>query len=236
MKVIFLEEVENVAKAGDVREVKKGYARNYLFPKDLAVLATPDQLRRVDALKRAEAQRQSNADARAEALAPKLEGLSVVIKARSGPTGRLYGSVSSAAVAQAVADAIDDKIEARDIRMPDAIKAVGEYEVSVGLAGDVQPVVSVQVIEAELEKPTTRRKARAPKVEETEAAESDDAASVEAGEEEAGESVAEVVLVEPAAESDSEPEASAAEADAPAEEAGEESAEPEAKREQQPEQ
>ena len=100
MRVIFLEEVENVAKAGDVREVKNGFARNFLFPKDLAVLATPDQLRRVEALKRAEAMRQGNAEARAAELAPKLEGLTVTIEARSGPTGRLYGSVSSAGVAK----------------------------------------------------------------------------------------------------------------------------------------
>ena len=89
MRVIFLEEVENVAKTGDVKEVKNGFARNYLFPKDLAVLATPDQLRRVDALKRAEDLRQGISGARAAQLAPKLEGLTITIEARE----RAYGTV-----------------------------------------------------------------------------------------------------------------------------------------------
>ena len=167
MRVIFLEEVENVAKTGDVKEVKNGFARNYLFPKDLAVLATPDQLRRVDALKRAEALRHGISGARAAQLAPKLEGLTITIEARSGPTGRLYGSVSSARVAEAVAEATGEKIEARDLALAEPIKAVGDYQVTFRLAEEVEPVVTVQVIEAAPAKPAVKRKARTPKSRET---------------------------------------------------------------------
>ena len=165
MRVIFLEEVENVAKAGDVREVKNGYARNYLFPKQLAVLATQDQMRRVEALRRAEALRQNNASARAAALAPKLEGVSVSLMARSGPTGRLYGSINASAVAKAVSEEVGEDIVARDVLLDEPIKAVGSYDVTLGLGAEVEPVVRVEVVEAEPEKPKVKRKARASKVE-----------------------------------------------------------------------
>ena len=167
MRVIFLEEVENVAKTGDVKEVKNGFARNYLFPNDLAVLATPDQMRRVDALKRAEDIRQGISGARAAQLAPKLEGLTITIEARSGPTGRLYGSVSSARVAEAVAEATGEKIEARDLALAEPIKAVGDYQVTFRLAEEFEPVVTVQVVEAAPAKPAVKRKARTPKNRET---------------------------------------------------------------------
>ena len=120
------------------------------------MLATPDQLRRVDALKRAEALRHGISGARAAQLAPKLEGLTVIIEARSGPTGRLYGSVSSARVAEAVADATGEKIEARDLDLAESIKAVGDYQVTFRLAEEVEPVVTVQVVEAAPAKPAVK--------------------------------------------------------------------------------
>ena len=221
MRVIFLEEVENVAKTGDVKEVKNGFARNYLFPKDLAVLATPDQLRRVDALKRAEALRHGISGARAAQLAPKLEGLTVIIEARSGPTGRLYGSVSSARVAEAVAEATGEKIEARDLDLAEPIKAVGDYEVTFRLAEEVEPVVTVKVVEAAPAKPAVKRKARTPKSRETakvSAAAVEDtteAAPVAEVQEEAAVVVAEVVEEAPVAEVE-EPPVAEMEEEAPA--------------------
>lgn len=179
MKVIFLEEVENVAKAGDVREVKNGYARNYLFPKQLAALATQDQMNRVEALKRAEALRQDNAEARAALLAPKLEGLSVSLEARSGPTGRLYGSINASTLAKAVSQAVGEDVGTRDVLLDEPIKAVGSYEVTLGLGMEIDPVIRVEVVEAEPVKPKTKRKARASKVVEEEATGREVAAAAE---------------------------------------------------------
>ena len=127
MRVVFLEEVTNVAKAGDVKEVKNGFARNFLFPKNLAVLATPDQVRRVEALKRVASLKQDNAGARAEALAPLLEGQTIVITAKSGPSGRLYGSVTPAVVAAELSRIVGQEIGAGELALQEPIKAVGTY-------------------------------------------------------------------------------------------------------------
>ncbi|MEE9249193.1 MAG: 50S ribosomal protein L9, partial [Dehalococcoidia bacterium] len=200
MRVVFLEEVTNVAKAGDVKEVKNGFARNFLFPKNLAVLATPDQMRRVEALKKVSALRQENAGARAEALAPKLEGRTIVITAKSGPSGRLYGSVTPAAVAAELSRTVGQEIGARDLALQEPIKAVGTYQTLVRLAPEVEPTVTIEVVEAEEEmKPTTKRrrkpkpraKAPAPVVETPEKAEPAEVAAAAAVQEVVGEAAPE---------------------------------------------
>ena len=176
MRVVFLEEVTNVAKVGDVKEVKNGFARNFLFPKNLAVLATPDQVRRVEALKRVASLKQDNAGARAEALAPMLEGQTIVITAKSGPSGRLYGSVTPAVVAAELSRTVGQEIGAGELALQEPIKAVGTYQTLVRLAPEVEPAVTIEVVEAEEEvKPKIKRrrkpKAKTPVVEAPEKAE-----------------------------------------------------------------
>ena len=161
MRVVFLEDVPNVAEAGDVRDVKNGYGRNYLFPRNLAVLATPDQLRRVDSLKKSAAQRQEGSEARAQELSEVLEGLTITISARSGPTGRLYGSVSAATVAEEVSKAIGHDIAGREIALQEPIKAVGAYQTSVRLSSEIAPAITVDVVEEVVEEKTPPRKRKA---------------------------------------------------------------------------
>ncbi len=218
MRVVFLEDVPNVAEAGDVRDVKNGYGRNYLFPRNLAVLATPDQLRRVDSLKKSAAQRQEGSEARAQELSEVLEGLTITISARSGPTGRLYGSVSAATVAEEVSKAIGHDIAGREIALQEPIKAVGAYQTSVRLSSEIAPAITVDVVEEVVEEktPPRKRKAKAQPAK-TKARAKKEAVPTEP-EAETAAAVAEVAGEEPEAEAVAEVVETVTEEDAPVEE------------------
>ncbi len=145
MRVVFLKTVPNVATAGDVKEVKDGYARNYLLPQKIAAPATPDQLRRVDALKKAEEERQLKVLRDLQTLAQRLEGLAVTVKARVGEKEQLYGSVTNGDIAQEIAKVIEVEIDRRAVELVEPIKQLGTYEVPVRVAQDLVPKVKVSV-------------------------------------------------------------------------------------------
>ena len=162
MKVIFLEDVPEVARAGDVRDVKNGYGRNHLFPKKLAVLATTDQLRRVQSLRKGAALQQEVSEERALELKDVLDGVTVTITARTGPTGRLYGSVSAAIVAREISKTTGHKIASGEIVLHEPIKSLGSHQIPIRLTPEISPTIVVDVVEEVMEeKPApTRRKTR----------------------------------------------------------------------------
>ena len=145
MRVVFLQTVANVATAGDVKEVKDGYARNYLLPKKIAVPATADQLRRVDALKKGETDRQNKALEQLRALAQRLDGMEVVVKARVGDKNQLFGSVTNADIAQEIVKVLGSEIDRRAVELETPIKQMGTYDVPVRLGQDLLPKVKVSV-------------------------------------------------------------------------------------------
>ena len=145
MQVIFLEDIANVARAGDVKEVRTGYARNYLLPKKLAVAATAQEMARLESIRKAGLERQSKLKEGAQALAERLEGTSVVLKARSGPTGRLYGAITNAMVAQELSTLMDVEIDRRDVILEDAIHELGSFEAKVRLHPELMATVSLTV-------------------------------------------------------------------------------------------
>src|SRR3990172_5538092 len=100
MKVVFLADVPNVAKAGEIKEVANGYGRNYLLPHKLAAPATPDQLQRLEGLRKALLRQEAKAREAAEELALHLAEVTVRIKARAGAEDRLYGSITSTDIAE----------------------------------------------------------------------------------------------------------------------------------------
>jgi large subunit ribosomal protein L9 len=144
MNVILLERVSNLGDLGEEVVVKPGFARNYLIPKGKAVRATADN-RAVFEARRAELERAAEARlGEARSRAEKLEGMSVTIVVRAGDEGKLYGSVGTHDIAEAVSGK-GVEVERSEVRMPEGtIRAVGEYEVDVQLHTDV--TVPIQVI------------------------------------------------------------------------------------------
>jgi len=146
MQIILLEKVVNLGGLGDVVKVKDGYARNFLIPQGKAKRATQSNLAEFEA-RRAELERvQAEKLAAAQELAGKLEGVSVQVARKAGMDGRLFGSVSNADVAEALA-AQGFGIDRSAIRMPDGpLKQVGEVQLEVALHADVLANVTVAVV------------------------------------------------------------------------------------------
>ena len=145
MKVVFLEDVDGVAQGGEIKEVKNGFARNYLIPKNLATPATHNNTQRVAKLsKEADVNRiQYLADMKE--LAEALDGTQINIEMRAGANNRLYGSVTGTMVADAVAEETGRSIERRLVQLDNPIREVGTYQVPVRLHTEVSATISVVV-------------------------------------------------------------------------------------------
>jgi large subunit ribosomal protein L9 len=145
MKIILLKDVETLGHAGDVREVKDGHARNYLFPRGLAAPATASSLQALEQTKAAAGRRQERINEELVALKGRLEALVVEVRARSGDDGRLFGSVT----AQDVADAIQRRgvdVTKKQIELQEPIKNTGFYKVPVRLHAQHIAMVEVNVV------------------------------------------------------------------------------------------
>ncbi len=149
MKVVFLETVEGSASMGEVKTVAPGYARNYLLPRGLAAPATPDVLARAERLREIEENRQRLEDERALGLVGKLEGRPLVMAARVGEQGRLYGSVTNVDIAQKAGEILGEELDRRRVLLPEAIRHTGVFTVVLRLSRSVQPQVQVVVVDAD---------------------------------------------------------------------------------------
>ena len=149
MKVVFLETVEGSASMGEVKTVAPGYARNYLLPRGLAAPATPDVLARAERLREIEENRQRLEDERALGLVGKLEGHPLVMAVRVGEQGRLYGSVTNADVAQKAGEILGEELDRRRVLLPEVIRQVGVYTVSLRLSRSVTGEAQVVVVDVD---------------------------------------------------------------------------------------
>ena len=145
MRVVFLQDVAGVAQGGDVKEVKNGFARNYLIPKNFAVPATHNELQRVKQYaEQAERTRLRLLQDMRE-LSETLNGKRIDVEMRAGASGQLYGSVTNAIIADKLAELSDREIDRRGIEIGDPIRQLGSFDVSVRLHPEVQAQIEVLV-------------------------------------------------------------------------------------------
>jgi len=146
LKVLFLEDVRPTARAGDVKEVKNGFARNYLIPQGLAVVASEHELRRAAGL-RNQAEERRLAEAKEwQDVSDTLKDQKVKIEVRTGPTGRLYGSVTNTMIAAELANMTERDIDRKGIQIPAPIRVVGEYKIPIRFVEGVSTTLIVDVV------------------------------------------------------------------------------------------
>jgi large subunit ribosomal protein L9 len=148
MKLILTQEVEGLGAPGDIVEVKDGYGRNYLIPRGVAIRWTRGAQKTVDSIKQARASRAVRDHDHADEIKKKLESSPVSVKVRSGEGGRLFGAVTVAEIAGALADASGEQVDKRTIAVKNPIKSLGSHVVLVRLHDEVSATVALNVIPA----------------------------------------------------------------------------------------
>ena len=146
MKVIFLKDILPTAMAGDVKEVKTGFARNYLIPKGIAVLATKSTMDQVTKLQKEAQERRLVESKKWEEKAKSLKEKTLTITVQTGPTGRLYGSVTNTLVADKIEEETGIQLDRRNIRFPDPIRMIGNYKVPVKLYEGISIDLGLKVV------------------------------------------------------------------------------------------
>jgi large subunit ribosomal protein L9 len=152
MQVLLLQDVERLGQAGEVKRVADGYARNYLFPRELAVIATPGAIKQAEQQRKAEVRRETQALTEAQALAQALDGQTVTFQARAGETDRLYGSITNVNIADALSEQVGQEVDRRKIELEEPLKDLGTHAITIRWAAEAEAKVTV-VIEREEDAP-----------------------------------------------------------------------------------
>ena len=148
MKVVFLQDVLNVAQAGEIKEVKNGFARNYLLPKKLAALATHNELQRVENLKKIAEKKRLKESEDWRVVGEALEGTTITVQMRVGVEERLFGSVTNTMIAEELSKLAERPIDRRGISLEEPIRSLGTYEIPLHLHTGVDVTINL-VVEAE---------------------------------------------------------------------------------------
>ncbi len=144
MKVLLLKDVYKLGRAGDVKKVADGYARNFLVPQGLAVMATPGSLKQVERIRKSADELRLRLNQELSAVAEKLNGLKLAFPAKAGETGKLYGSITSAMIAEKIEQEIGTEVDRRQIDIQ-PIKLLGVHHANVRLTIDLIPEITILV-------------------------------------------------------------------------------------------
>jgi len=146
MRVILLQDVKNLGKKNEVVDVAGGYARNFLLPKKLAIEASKGKVKEIKEKKKIAKEKEKKNITEARAMAEKMEGLKVTIGAKTGDTGKLFGSVGSKDIAEVLNKKYGFKIDKRKIELKEAIKELGVYPAVVKIYPSIKAKIIVEVV------------------------------------------------------------------------------------------
>lgn len=145
MKVILLSDVKNLGKAGEVKEVSDGYARNFLLPRGLAVEATPMKLKELKEKSERKERKLEREEERARAIKERIDGRELALKVKAGEGGRLFGTVTAKDISDNLQQQYGVSVDKKKIEIPEPIKHLGEYRVKIKLFPSVSADVKVIV-------------------------------------------------------------------------------------------
>jgi large subunit ribosomal protein L9 len=151
MEVILLQDVNDLGRAGEVKRVSDGYARNYLLPKGMANKATPGALKEAEVQLKAQDRRQNKIEAEASGIADALVDVSLKFTAKSGETGRLYGSITAGDIAEALEKETGIVIDKRKLTIEEPLRQLGTHRVGIKLLAGLTPEIEVVVEPEEAE-------------------------------------------------------------------------------------
>ncbi len=148
VKVVLTQDVADLGKAGELKDVSPGYMRNFLVPKRMAVLATASEVKTLEARRAQIARAREKERSTAEGLAARIAEVSLLFQVRVGEQNRLYGSITSKDIADELARTGGITVDRRDIELPDPLKTLGTFSVPVRLGHDVKGTINVTLQEA----------------------------------------------------------------------------------------
>ena len=145
MKVILLEDIKALGAKGEIKEVATGYARNYLFPKKLAVEATPGNIRRIEEEKDRKRRKEIKEEGEAVKVAERIDGLVLTFNAKAGEGGKLFGSITGKEICEELYRRSKVEIDKRKLELPEPIKTMGKHQIKINLYRGVTASIEVEV-------------------------------------------------------------------------------------------